>query len=60
MPTITNKSFVFYEVTQIKPTGKSITVYAGTGRAMAIVTPTFGRDQITIYGKLVPYVRPRN
>lgn len=30
MPTITNKSFVFYEVTQIKPTGKSITVYAGT------------------------------
>ena len=38
----------------------SITVYAGTGRAMAIVTPTFGRDQITIYGKLVPYVRPRD
>lgn len=36
-----------------------ITVYAGTDYAQAIVDPTFGGPRITINGRLLPYIRPR-
>ncbi len=32
-----------------------ITVYQDSNQAQAIVTPTFGPGQFTLYGKLVPY-----
>lgn len=32
-----------------------ITVYRDSNQAQAIVTPTFGPGQFTLYGKLVPY-----
>ncbi len=36
-----------------------ITVYAGTDYAQAIVEPTFSGPRITVSGRLVPYIRPR-
>ena len=36
-----------------------VTVFRDSGQAMAIVSPTFGHADITLWGKLVPYKRNR-
>lgn len=37
-----------------------VMVYHDSDYAQAVVTPTFSGPQITIYGRLVPYIRPRH
>ena len=37
----------------------TVTVYAGTDYAEALVQPTFSGPRISLHGRLVPYIRPR-
>ncbi len=36
-----------------------VMVYAGTDYAQAVIDPTFSGPRITVSGRLVPYIRPR-
>lgn len=37
----------------------TVTVYASSDYAQALVQPTFSGPRMTLYGRLVPYIRPR-
>ena len=37
----------------------TVTVFAGTDYAEALVQPTFDGPRMTLTGRLVPYIRPR-